>query len=88
MLDVEKIRSAVLTLGWPKAIYFACLLLLLRHAVNFDQCLILLLVAVGIDFLPLRSRRKSDARQITRTTKKMPQAASQKKIKANFCKGT
>lgn len=52
MLDPDKIAQAVRAFGWPKAMYFACLALLFRHIVTFEQCLILLFVAVGLSFLP------------------------------------
>ena len=87
MLDSEKIRSAVLMLGWPKAIYFACLLLLLRHVVTFDQCLILLLLAVAIDFLPSHKSRRLSNHRLPSVTNKAPKAAYEKTIKANSSGG-
>jgi hypothetical protein len=52
MLDMEKIRKSVAVLGWPKAIYSACLLLLVMHTVSFDQCLVLLLIALFLELAP------------------------------------
>ena len=63
MLDVDKIRTAVATFGWSKAIYFACLILLVRHIVTFDQCLILLFVAIAVDFVPRVKSRKPSLRR-------------------------
>jgi hypothetical protein len=67
MVEVEKIRSVVGALGWAKAAYSACLLLLVRHVITFEQFLVLLMLAVGIDFMPLRRPTKT---HMTRESRK------------------
>jgi hypothetical protein len=52
MLDMEKIRKSVAALGWPKAAYSACLVLLVAHVISFDQCLVLLLIALVVELFP------------------------------------
>ena len=54
MLETNKIRAAVQALGWPKASYCVCLLLLFRGVVTFDQCLLLMLCALLFHLLPRR----------------------------------
>jgi len=56
MWDPAKIRAAVLALGWPKASFCACLVLLFRGVVTFDQCLLLIVCGTLLQFLPGRKR--------------------------------
>ena len=70
MLDPDKIGASIRTFGWPKAMYFVCLLLLFRHVVTFEQCLILLFVALALGFLPPELRALSRKATFTRERKK------------------
>jgi hypothetical protein len=58
MWDPAKIRAAVLALGWPKASFCVCLVLLFRGIVTFDQCLLLIACGTLLHFLPARNRHR------------------------------
>ncbi len=58
MLDTDKIRKSVAVLGWPKAMYSACLVLLVTRAISFDQCLVLVFIAWVLEIVPSHSRNK------------------------------
>jgi hypothetical protein len=62
MWDPLKIRAAVLALGWPKASFCACLVLLFRGVVSFDQCLLLILCGALLHFLPRENTPKTPRR--------------------------
>lgn len=64
MLEPNKIRAAVQALGWPKASYCVCLVLLVRGVVTFDQCLLLMLCALLFHLLPSRSGFLAKARSV------------------------
>lgn len=57
MLDTETIRRSVAVLGWTKAMYAACLVLLFARVISFDQCLVLVFIAWGLEVIP--SKRQS-----------------------------
>lgn len=57
MLDTDKIRKSVAVLGWPKAMYSACLVLLVTRAISFDQCLVLVFVAWVLEIVPSHARK-------------------------------
>jgi hypothetical protein len=63
MLDTDKIRKSVAVLGWPKAMYSACLVLLVTRAISFDQCLVLVFVAWVLEIVPTHSRNKIPEKQ-------------------------
>jgi hypothetical protein len=52
MPDLGKLKALVIGLGWPKASFVICLILLVRHLVTFQECLSLFLVALLFHFLP------------------------------------
>ena len=52
MVGVDKLRSAIAILGWPKAAYLVCAVLLFHRAVTFVEALLFLLVALVLEFLP------------------------------------
>lgn len=69
LLEANKIRSAVLALGWPKASYCICVLLLVRGIVTFDQCLLLIFSALLFQRFPNRTSRKGRPKQGAKNTK-------------------
>jgi hypothetical protein len=56
MLDTDKIRKSVAVLGWPKAMYSVCLILLFTRVISFDQCLVLVFIAWVLDILDTRNK--------------------------------
>jgi hypothetical protein len=52
MFDPRKVRSLLETVGWPRTVFLLCTGLLASRIVTFEQCIILLLVALA----PLFSR--------------------------------
>lgn len=50
MLDPRKVRSLVETLGWPRTAFLLSMALLASRIVTFEQCMILLLIAVAAPF--------------------------------------
>jgi hypothetical protein len=51
MLDPHKVRSLVTTLGWPRTAFLLSVALLASRIVTFEQCMILLLIALGARIL-------------------------------------
>jgi hypothetical protein len=51
-MEPGKIRAAVRALGWSKATYLVCVVLLVRGVVTFEQGIMLILIALLIDCLP------------------------------------
>ncbi len=49
MIDPKNISFIISSLGWSKVAYLVSITLLLRHVVNFQECLLLLLVATLLD---------------------------------------
>jgi hypothetical protein len=52
MFYPDKIGVSIRTLGWTKGVFVACLILLSRRVVNFDECLILVLIALTLEIPP------------------------------------
>jgi hypothetical protein len=50
MLDPRKVRSLVETLGWPRTAFLLSMALLASRIVTFEQCVILLLIALAPAF--------------------------------------
>jgi hypothetical protein len=50
MLDPRKVRSLVETLGWPRTAFLLSLALLASRIVTFEQCMILVLIALAAPF--------------------------------------
>jgi hypothetical protein len=50
MLDPHKIRSLVETVGWPRTAFLLSMALLASRIVTFEQCMILLLIALAPAF--------------------------------------
>jgi hypothetical protein len=46
MLDPRKVRSLVETVGWPRTAFLLSMALLAARIVTFEQCVILLLIAL------------------------------------------
>jgi hypothetical protein len=57
MLDLDKIGISIRTLGWAKGAFVMCLILLFRHVVKFEECLILILIALAVEILPSKPKR-------------------------------
>jgi len=54
MLEPRKVRALVETLGWPRTVFLLSLALLASRIVTFEQCMILLLIALAAPFLSNR----------------------------------
>lgn len=63
LLEADKVRAAVVALGWPIASYCVCVVLLVRGIVTFDQCLLLMFSAQLFQGVPNRRTRKRRASQ-------------------------
>jgi hypothetical protein len=50
MLDPRKVRSLVERLGWPRTAFLLSMALLASRIVTFEQCMILLLIALATPF--------------------------------------
>jgi hypothetical protein len=74
--DFKNICSIIVAQGWPKAAYVLCLLLLIRRAVSFQECLILLMVAVMLEILP--SKKQEPSKTNTQKTEQFRQAGKKK----------
>jgi hypothetical protein len=69
MLDLDKIGISIRTLGWAKGAFVMCLILLFRHVVKFEECLILILIALALEILPSKPKRLA-RRRIARAQSK------------------
>jgi len=55
MFSADQIRKNVAVLGWPKAIFSVCLVLLFTRILSFDQFVIAVLIACVLEFMPART---------------------------------
>ncbi len=64
MLDLRKLRELVEIVGWRKATFLLCIALLASRTVTFEQCLILLLLALAPEL-----SRKSEKERLKKKAK-------------------
>jgi hypothetical protein len=50
MFEPRRVRALVETLGWPRTVFLLSLALLASRTVTFEQCMILLLIALAAPF--------------------------------------